>query len=212
MVKIILIRHGFSEYNKLRKYSGQLDVALDEIGKQQAKDTADFILKRYKVDAVYSSDLSRAVSTVQPIADTLKLDVIKKKELREIDVGLWHDLGFEEAREKFPETAKILDTDHLSVRYDGGESYKEVMERMLYTLDEILEKHNGKTIAIASHNGSIKALFAAMALKGIMPQREKSFMPNASISVFDYDGKNAEFELMGYNGHLNRSNSETKVV
>jgi len=102
MVRIVLIRHGYSTYNEKRLFSGQLDVPLNEIGERQADMTAAFVLENYPPSAIYSSDLSRAVRTVQPIADKLSLEIIKRRELREIDVGLWHNMSYEEVEERFP--------------------------------------------------------------------------------------------------------------
>lgn len=212
MVRIVLIRHGYSEYNKLKKYSGQLDVPLDEIGERQADMTAKYVLENYRPDAIYSSDLSRAVRTVEPIANELGLEIEKRREFREIDVGLWHNMDFWEAKDKFPETSRMIKENPYAARYEGGESYRELMERMLRGIDEIREKCDGLTVAVASHNGAIKGLFRAMIQKGICDNFDTEFLPNASISVFDYDGKHADFIVIGYNGHLTETDSESRVV
>ena len=89
MIKFIIVRHGFSCGNKEKRFSGQLDVSLDEIGYSQAKSIAEYVLSNFSVDRIYSSDLSRAYDTVKPVADALGQDVVKCRELREVDVGLW---------------------------------------------------------------------------------------------------------------------------
>lgn len=70
MTKLIFLRHGESEYNRIKKYAGQLDVPLSEVGKQQAIIAGSYIAKNYKIDEIYSSNLSRAIETAQPIAKT----------------------------------------------------------------------------------------------------------------------------------------------
>ena len=87
MTKLIFLRHGESEYNRIKKYAGQLDVPLSEVGKQQAIIAGSYIAKNYKIDEIYSSNLSRAIETAQPIANAIHID----KRLSELDSGVWTD-------------------------------------------------------------------------------------------------------------------------
>ena len=91
MVKIIFVRHGYSQYNKTKQYTGQLDVPLEPEGYEQARDSSRFILENYDVDAIYSSDLSRAVETVKPIAEAIGLEITTTRDLREINLGKWQN-------------------------------------------------------------------------------------------------------------------------
>lgn len=91
MTKLIFLRHGESEYNRIKKYAGQLDVPLSEVGKQQAIIAGSYIAKNYKIDEIYSSNLSRAIETAQPIANALKLPIHIDKRLSELDSGVWTD-------------------------------------------------------------------------------------------------------------------------
>ena len=70
MVKFIIVRHGYSVFNKERRFTGHVDAPLDERGIEQAKRNAEYVIANYKIDCIYSSDLSRAYHTVKPIADT----------------------------------------------------------------------------------------------------------------------------------------------
>ena len=103
MVTFVIIRHGFSEFNKARKFTGQMDIPLDEAGFEQARETAAYVLKNYKIDAVYSSDLCRAVDTAKPIAKALSLPIKTSEKLREMNLGEWQGMGFDEVKEKYPE-------------------------------------------------------------------------------------------------------------
>ena len=82
MTKLILIRHGERVFNLKARYTGQTDVPLTEKGIEQAKITAEYILKNYKIDAVYSSDLARAIDTARPVAEPLGLKI-------KTDNGVW---------------------------------------------------------------------------------------------------------------------------
>ena len=69
--------------NKEKKFTGQLDLPLDVVGFFQADSIRDYILKEYKVDKIFSSDLQRAYDTVKPLADALQIEIVTSKALRE---------------------------------------------------------------------------------------------------------------------------------
>ncbi|MBR6727718.1 MAG: histidine phosphatase family protein, partial [Clostridia bacterium] len=96
MTRLIVIRHGFSQNNAVRRFTGQADVPLSDIGREQALCVADYLTKNEQIDAIYASDLSRAVDTVAPTAGRLGLSVIPEPALRETDVGLWTNRIYEE--------------------------------------------------------------------------------------------------------------------
>ena len=95
MVKFIIARHWFSVFNKEKRFSGQFDVELNEVGLKQAKEIADFVFKNFKIDKIYSSDLKRAKTTAELLSPALNLPAIYDKYFREIDVGKWQTLTFE---------------------------------------------------------------------------------------------------------------------
>ena len=210
MVRIILIRHGYSEYNKLRRFSGQLDVALDEIGVEQARCTAEYVLENFKIDAVYSSDLKRAYDTAKPIADALGLPVVTSKQIRELDVGLWGGKNGEELRAEFPENFALYKKDVALVRCDGGEGYADLWKRSLAEIERIARENDGNTIVIATHGGVIRC--ARTAWSGIPLERIASVphVPNASVSVAEYDDGGFRLITIGYSEHL--SNNVTEFV
>ena len=86
MTRLIVIRHGFSQNNAVRRFTGQADVPLSDIGREQALCVADYLTKNEQIDAIYASDLSRAVDTVAPTAGRLGLSVIPEPALWETDV------------------------------------------------------------------------------------------------------------------------------
>ena len=104
MVTLLIVRHGYSMGNKEKRFSGQMDVALDEIGLRQAQSIAEYVLATFRIDAVYASDLQRAVDTVKPIADALKLSVIECKSLREVDVGDWQGKRIADVEKEYSES------------------------------------------------------------------------------------------------------------
>lgn len=102
MTKIIFVRHGQTEWNVLGRYQGQTDIALSPLGIEQAeKLAAHFPVD--KVEAVYSSDLVRAMTTARCVADRFGLTVEPRPELRELNFGDWEGLTYDEIVAKWPD-------------------------------------------------------------------------------------------------------------
>jgi len=91
---IIMVRHGFSISNELKRFTGNIDSPLNELGKKQAEMAAEY-LKDFKINKIYSSDLCRAYDTAELIAMYHNLEVMKDKKLREIYAGEWENKTFE---------------------------------------------------------------------------------------------------------------------
>ncbi|MDO5478242.1 MAG: histidine phosphatase family protein, partial [Clostridia bacterium] len=129
MTTFILVRHGESMANKTKSYAGQIDIPLSEEGFLQAEAVSRYIEENFKVDAVYSSDLSRAYNTIKPFADKCKLAIEKRMELREVNVGLWHRMCFDEVEKEYPDLIIKRKENPDLFRYPEGESYREVAKR-----------------------------------------------------------------------------------
>ncbi len=208
MVRFIIIRHGYSQGNKEKSFSGQMDVPLDEAGFAQAKSTAEYVLKNYVVDSVYSSDLCRAVDTVKPIADALGKEVVTCKGLREVDVGDWEGMLIADVAEKYPESfASYKQTPGLA-RFDGGESFQEAADRTMGTMEKIAAENEGKTVVIGTHGGIVRSLQVLWSGLPMSRMQEVPMAPNSSVTVVDYENGHAEFLLVGYNEHLTEKASE----
>ncbi len=212
MVKFIIVRHGFSMGNKEKRFSGQLDVPLDEVGRSQAVSVADYICENFKVDAIYSSDLSRAYDSVKLISDRLSLPVVKTKELREVDVGLWQGMLIEDVEKKYPESFEEYRRNPGLSRFDGGEGYIDVMKRASAELYRIANENEGKTIVIGTHGGVIRTLRAVWG--NIPPENIKDIphVANGSITIVIYDGDEIRLEVVGYTDHLSDKTTEVGVA
>ena len=158
MVKFIIARHGYSIYNKEKRFTGQIDIPLDKIGERQAELIADYVTKNFKVDAIYSSDLDRAVMTAMPTAKRLSLPITQRRDLREINEGCWQGMKFDEVRKIYSRELLEWEMSDGSVKAGGGESYNELRARMCAGLQRIAEENDGKTVLIITHGGALKAL------------------------------------------------------
>ena len=202
MVKFIIIRHGFSIGNKEKKFTGQLDLPLDEVGLLQAEATARYVVDNFKVDSIYSSDLSRAYDTAKPIADALSMTVNVDKGLREVDVGLWQGRLMVDVEKEFAESFAAYRANPGLSRFDGGESYLDFSERVKSTFKKIAEENDGKTVVVATHGGVVRTICAAW--RGVPLDRlgEIDHVPNASVTVVEYDEGTVSFSQFGYCEHL----------
>ncbi len=213
MVRFVIIRHGYSVTNKAGKFTGQMDVPLDELGLEQAEDTARYVLDNYKIDKICSSDLCRAIDTAKPIADAFGLPIDTYKELREISAGCWEGMFIEDIKREYPEGFKKWATDVGNARCGDGESSAELTERCRKIFKKIARKNEGKTVAIATHGGVIRAIRCAWLGISLDDMQNVPHVANASVTEALYDNKTdtVELTLIGYNEHLKDKVTEFSV-
>lgn len=190
--RIIMIRHGQSEANASHRFAGHSNFDLTDLGKKQAELAAEYLYKREKLDAVYSSDLLRAHNTALPFSRLYGLPVNDRKSLRELYAGAWEGMVFDDINEKYPEDFRVWREDFSNARCTGGESVAELYQRIVPAVKEIAEENIGKTILIATHATPIRAIEAYANGFGADEMGKVSFVKNASLNVFEYsrsDGK-----------------------
>ena len=149
--RLVLWRHGRTEWNVTGRFQGQGDVPLDSVGLGQAEQAAR-ILATFDPVALYSSDLSRAYQTATALAELVNLPIQTDKRLREIHVGSWEGLLGSEIRAQNPDLAERLWRGEDVRRSPTGESPGEVAERMAEVLGEIAESApDGSTVIAVTH-------------------------------------------------------------
>jgi alpha-ribazole phosphatase len=158
---IILIRHGQTAWNAEEVFRGQADIELDETGLKQAELLAEYMSHR-KLEAIYSSPLKRAVRTAEAIASRHKLAVEITPGLNDIDFGEWQGLSLQEVRTRFNELFEMWVTDPHRVRIPSGESLDDVRQRALALVNNVVEEHEDKVIALVSHRVVNKVLICAL--------------------------------------------------
>jgi broad specificity phosphatase PhoE len=155
MARLILIRHGATDWNREGRYQGQADTPLNEEGVEQARRLIDR-LAADGVSRVVSSDLQRARQTALILADGLQLELPgTDARLREIDLGRWEGrLATEIAREDTQAWAARMN-DPVNVAAPGGETTLQVAHRVWACLDEIAREAGVAPIAVVSHGLAI---------------------------------------------------------
>lgn len=200
--KIIIIRHGFSETNKSKKFTGQMDIGLSDVGKKQAELVSSYLYDNYKIDKIYSSDLSRAVNTIKPLADKLGTSVVTNKGLREIYGGKWEGVSFDDISKLYSEDYIIWTENVGFARPTGGESFAEGQERIVNTINEIVKREEGNTVVIVSHGGVLRGFECFVQGKTLDYVNNIPYFQNASISLIEYDGVKMQFKSRDFTEHL----------
>ena len=210
MVRLIIARHGYSAANKLRIFCGQTDVPLEDIGILQAEELAEYVSDNYSIDAVYSSDLTRAYETVRPLAEKLGLPIKTDERLREIDVGNWKGIPYDEVKNHFPEQFAAYKEDPCGITFDGGENYSDVMKRAKEAIEDIAAENEGKTVIVATHGGLIRSLRVVCENICRKEMKDLPTVPNASLSLAVYDNGKLAFESIGYDDYLKNKSPQLK--
>ena len=204
MTKVIFIRHGQTEWNVTGRYQGQSDVQLTAEGRRQAeKLAADFPVDT--VDAVYASDLQRAMDTAETIAQKFGLSVQAEPAFREVSFGKWEGLTYQQIVAEWEEgmTNFFQHPDILEI--PGGETFPAVQKRATDKLQELVKKHDGQTIVVVAHGAVLRTMLTAalhMPLQYLWSIRQF----NTAVNIVRYDeGANATVELLNSTAHLGNS-------
>ena len=157
MSKLILVRHGETTWNLEMRYQGQTDISLTANGIEQAGKVAQRLADE-KIAAVYSSDLSRAFVTAAQIAAVHGLDVLTRRDLREISFGEWEGMTYDSLDLDGGGTGNRLFSHPAEIEIPGGETFFEVQQRMMEALRELAQRHEGQTVVIVSHGAAIRTV------------------------------------------------------
>lgn len=174
--RVIFIRPGETQWNRLGRWQGQVAVPLNDHGKMQAKRLARFI-RSIGIQALYTSDLHRAVETAAILEEVLGFPFASDPRLRERHIGLWQGLTLDEVREWYPVAYQSLRSNPDAYQIEGGESRESVASRMKAAFNEIVAKPHD-IIGIVSHTTAIRAL-----LDAIIPDANALSMEFSNMSV-----------------------------
>jgi broad specificity phosphatase PhoE len=155
---ILLARHGETDWNREKRWQGRSDLSLNDSGREQARALAEK-LEAVPLSAVYASDLRRAYETALIIAERKGLAVTPIRELREVDVGSWTGLSYEEVKQRFPDGYRAMRL-RTGRGWEGGETYAEMGRRVLEAMHRIARQHRREAVLVVTHSGPIRAVRA----------------------------------------------------
>jgi len=200
MAKILLIRHGETDWNRERRLQGHLDIGLNETGLQQAK-LLGRVLAKEKIDVAYSSDLSRALATTHAIIAHHDIPVYLDRSIRERCYGEIEGMTFSEIEANRPENFAAWQTRNPHFKPQNGESIQEFYERVLGGATRIAKSHIGQTIVMVAHGGVLDCMYRAATDMPIHELR-KVEMLNTSVNRLQFDGERFILESWGDVSHL----------
>ena len=202
MTKLILIRHGQTEWNLKGRYQGQSDIALSEKGREQAKQLAAHFPVQ-SVDAFYASDLTRAMDTAAAVATSFDKEVQPIKELREIHFGKWEGLTYPEICAGWPDESKNFFSNPEHADIPDGETFTEVQNRGVQAVLKIVSLHPEQTVAITAHGGILRTILAE-ALHMPMQYMWTMRQDNTAVNIIHYDENYRMIELLNSTAHLHK--------
>jgi alpha-ribazole phosphatase len=185
MTRLVLVRHGETDWNAEGRYQGQSDVPLNATGMAQAKALA-LRLSGERLDAIYTSDLARAAQTAEALAAETGAPIHREPRLREIDQGEWEGLLLTEIQARYAEEFRRRRLDPLGTRPPGGETVGQVRERVLEVIHEIHRDYPSGTVAVVSHGLALALVKVHLAH---LPVQEvwDHIPPNVSVESFDLE-------------------------
>ena len=178
--RVLAIRHGETAWNVDSRIQGQLDVPLNEIGRWQAHRLA-LAVSDEGIDAVYASDLLRAMQTAQAVAAGTGREIVTDAGLRERGFGVFEGLTYAEIQQRYPEMSERWRRRDPTFGAPGGETLRDFFDRSVATVTRLALAHPGQTIAVVSHGGVMDALYRAAARVALDAPRSWQ-LGNASIN------------------------------
>jgi broad specificity phosphatase PhoE len=182
--RILLIRHGRTDWNVEGRWQGSLPVPLNDEGRAQAQALGAY-LRGSGLSAVYTSDLPRAFDTAQAVADALNLQPCADERLREFDLGIFQGLTRDEIIARYPSEWAALRENYWDYVIPGGESRRAMQNRMFNAWQDIAASAEG-TVALVSHGGSIKLLL--LRVFDNAPELQDVHIENTSITTVERNG------------------------
>lgn len=199
MSRILLVRHGVTEFNAGDRFLGRTDVPLGEAGKKQAERLRNRLAPE-KIDTIYVSTLSRARQTAEIVAAGHKVKITFSEELCECDFGDIEGLTFEEIKQLYPALAEEL-SQRKTGAFPGGETIEQLNDRV-QTFLQRLEKHKPEeTLLIVAHGGPIRLIICNLLGLGI-EHWVQIRVDHASLSIVETYPGTAILSLLNDISHL----------
>ena len=202
---LCLVRHGETPWNAERRLQGHLDIPLNEHGRAQARATAA-MLEGKRFDAIYSSDLVRAVETAHSI--TGGVAPVALQALRERHYGSFQGMTYAEAKSSLPEAYAAFEARNPSFEFPGGgESLLAFRRRVEGAMQSITRRHAGQRVLIVTHGGVLDIVHRLVTGKPLEAPRDFK-IPNAALNWVGHGPEGWALIAWAEAGHLPASRDE----
>ena len=204
--RLLLIRHGETDWNATQRIQGHTDIPLNATGQRQAARMAQ-ALAHEELAAVYSSDLLRAAATAAPLAQAAGLPVVHDRALRERHFGAFEGASFLEIEQRWPDDARRWRQRDPAFAPGGGESLLQFYDRVVAATLRLAAGHPGQAIALVAHGGVLDCLYRAATRIALDAPRSWQ-LGNASINRLLHSPEG--LVLVGWNDtrHLDADNDD----
>ena len=211
--RIFALRHGETDWNVAQRIQGQLDVPLNDRGREQAARLA-LALQGEELAAVHSSDLQRAAATAQAVADACGLTVACDAALRERAFGRFEGETYIDIEARWPDDALRWRKRDIDFAPGGGESLRDFSDRCIEVMTRLAHAHRGQAVAVVAHGGVLDCLYRASARLALDAPRTWQ-LGNAAINRLLWSpgdaapGTPGRFTLVGWadNFHLDENST-----
>ena len=150
MTRIVVLRHGRTEWNRVEKFRGRADIGLDRVGVKQAEAAAKR-MKEWSISAIYSSPLRRAMATSDIIGTLLGLTVTPLPDIIDVDYGEWQGLSTMEVMDRYNGLYSRWIKDPAGVTFPGGDSFEQVRQRVSRAVDVLIREHPKESVVLVAH-------------------------------------------------------------
>ena len=193
VLKLYIVRHGETQWNVEKRFQGQTDSDLTEKGKEKVGKTGEE-LKNILFDAVYTSELGRAVKSAEIILSkniNKKNKLQKLSELNEVYFGKWQGLSYDEIFEKYPEEANnyFYDMKKYCAKNIEAEELKDALDRFLKGMDKIVKNHKTGNILVVTHGTVLEMFINYVINKDTKDINERKLIGNGKYRIFNIDLK-----------------------
>lgn len=204
MARIVLVRHGETQWNRQRRVQGWAPVALTDRGHGQAARLADTLAERYAVDRLICSDLRRTLETTRPISRAVDCELTTDRRWRERNFGVLQGLDYGELFLGHPEfTLTEVGYTAAEARPEGGESLVDQRERVLGAFAALREDLTAdETAVVVTHGGPLYLVVGwvhGLDIEATIMDREQG---NCAINELVVDGDHVEVSVENDTDHL----------
>ena len=206
MTQIYLIRHAEAEGNLYRRAHGHYDGQITKRGHKQI----ELLQKRFEneqIDAVYSSDLTRARVTSASIHAPRGLEVSATNRLREVNIGEWEDMPWGEIERVHGEMCKHFNSDPARWDVSDCEPYLSVQKRITDFITDLAQKHEGKSVAAFSHGFAIRSFLCGQLGYASDEVTNVPYCDNTAVALIIWENDKLTLKYHGDNSHLTTEDS-----
>lgn len=200
-MNIYIARHGETKWNREGRMQGFKNSDLTEEGISNAKSLGES-LKNIDFDYIYSSPLGRALDTAKYIRKDDSINIILDDSLKELNLGLWEGMTYEEIKEKYPTQYNNFREHPELFESQGGEKFSELIKRVEEGLSNIIKDEDHENILIVTHTCVIKAIAIIVKGEDVKNFWNPPFINNASLTILEVIDKEIKVLLEADVSHL----------